>query len=177
MEARKLRPSKEISKNKSCNLPYPNCENVIRVKHLTVDIHPESAQKSADNEEIMLSEICQRIRNLPELVVAEIMKYQRKAESNSPIRKKINGEFRTAIAIQSLVLGNEQSIPLLHSFILFMKHYYSSEYYGPRTQISMTENCIDIMEWMYSYVLNSLRSNEHKVFNTACIKYPYLNTH
>jgi hypothetical protein len=134
---------------------------IMPIKHPRVN--PDINVKSVDEEEIELSEICQRIKDLPDLVKAELMKCQRIAENNKPSRQKINGELRTAIALQSMVLEGEQTIPLYPSFILFLKHYFGSEYSGPRTQLKMTTRLIEIMSWMYHLDRHLFQFDRHLI--------------
>lgn len=50
---------------------------------------------TSDDEDIPLSTIYEMIGSLPDLVQAQIMKYQRIAEQNRPTRRKINAEFQS----------------------------------------------------------------------------------
>jgi hypothetical protein len=106
--------------------------------------------KSSDEEDTFLSEICQRIQNLPDLVQAEIIKYHRLAEEQKPIRRKFNEQFRMVLTYQSMILEEQPQI-LYPSFILFLKRYFKPEYYGYGTPIPMTKRRLEIMRWMYQY--------------------------
>lgn len=166
---KKKNPWQTLLENKTskeeCSRSNTRELKVIQVRHQVVNIDPDPVPKLSDDEETVLDEICQRIQNLPDLVIAEIMKYQRWAEGKKPVRRKINGEFKTAIALQSLVLQNEQTNPLYPSFILFLKRYFRSEYYGSKTQITMTKRCIEIMAWMYQFDRHFFGYRQNEPYN------------
>lgn len=86
----KKNPWQTLLENKSskgeCSRSNKRELKVIQVRHQVVNIYPNPVPKLLDDEETVLDEICQRIKNLPDLVIAEIMKYQRWAEGKKPVK-------------------------------------------------------------------------------------------
>lgn len=72
---------------------------------------------TSDEENIPLSTICELIIDLPDLVKAQEMKYQRIAEQNRPVRNKINLEFQRFLVLQTMIVGNKNMWPLYSSFM------------------------------------------------------------
>lgn len=87
---------------------------------------------TSDDEDIPLNTICELISTLPELVKAQIMKYQRIAEQNRPTRRKINSEFRRIVTLQTIIVGDSGIWPLYPSFIKFMKKIFFTRF-GPNS--------------------------------------------
>uniref|UniRef100_K1QVZ6 Uncharacterized protein n=1 Tax=Magallana gigas TaxID=29159 RepID=K1QVZ6_MAGGI len=56
------------------------------ISHIRVEIPQAPIPMTSDDEDIPLSTICEMIGTLPDLVQAQIMKYQRIAEQNRPTR-------------------------------------------------------------------------------------------
>lgn len=89
-----------------------------------VEILQAPIPMTSDDQDIPLSSICELIIDLPDLVKAQIMKYQRIAEQNRPVRRKINLEFQRILALQTMIVGDKNMWPLYPSFIKFMKKHF-----------------------------------------------------
>lgn len=70
-----------------------------KVFYPKVEIPQAPIPMTSDDEDIPLSSICELIIDLPDLVKAQIMKYQRIAEQNRPVRRKINLKFQKILAL------------------------------------------------------------------------------
>lgn len=73
-----------------------------------VEIPQAPIPMTSDDEDIPLSSIFELIIDLPDLVKAQIMKYQRIAEQNRPVRRKINLEFQRILALQTMIVGDKK---------------------------------------------------------------------
>lgn len=120
--------------------------------HVRVEIPQSPVPMTSDDEDIPLSTICELISTLPELVKAQIMKYQRIAEQNRPTRRKINSEFRRIVTLQTIIVGDSGIWPLYPSFIKFMKKHFSLDLDETHSKvIEMTETRRNIIGWMYQF--------------------------
>lgn len=133
-----------FGRNKSVKLP--------RISHPKVEIPQAPVPMTSDEEDIPLSIICELIRDLPDLVKAQIMKYQRIAEQNRPYRLKINSEFQRIVTLQAIVVGNNGTLPLYPSFIKFMKKHFPLDLVETHTKIiEMSETRRNVIGWMYQF--------------------------
>lgn len=129
-----------------------NFVKLPRVSHPKVEIPQALVPMTADDEDIPLSKICELIRDLPELVKAQIMKYQRIAEQNRPTRFKINSEFQRIVTLQAIVIGNNETLLLYPSFIKFMKKHFPLDLVETHSKmIEMSETRRNVIGWMYQF--------------------------
>lgn len=122
------------------------------ISHIRVEIPQAPIPMTSDDEDIPLSTICEMIGTLPDLVQAQIMKYQRIAEQNRPTRRKINAEFQRIVTIQTLILENQGAWPLYPSFISFMKKHFPCDLVETHSRVvEMTETRRNVIGWMYQF--------------------------
>lgn len=117
-----------------------------------VEIPQAPIPMTSDDEDIPLSSICELIIDLPDLVKAQIMRYQRIAEQNRPVRRKINLEFQRILALQTMIVGDKYMWPLYPSFIKFVKkHFPLDQIEIHSTVIEMSETRRNVIGWMYQF--------------------------
>lgn len=117
-----------------------------------VEIPQAPIPMTSDDEDIPLSSICELIIDLPDLVKAQIMKYQRIAEQNRPVRCKINLEFQRILVLQTMIVGDKNMWPLYPSFIKFMKKHFPLDLIEIHsTVIEMSETRRNVIGWMYQF--------------------------
>lgn len=117
-----------------------------------VEILQAPIPMTSDDQDIPLSSICELIIDLPDLVKAQIMKYQRIAEQNRPVRRKINLEFQRILALQTMIVGDKNMWPLYPSFIKFMKKHFPLDLIEIHsTVIEMSETRRNVIGWMYQF--------------------------
>lgn len=123
-----------------------------KVSHPKVEIPQAPIPMTSDEEDIPLSTICELIIDLPDLVKAQVMKYQRIAEQNRPVRRKINLEFQRILALQTMIVGDKNMWPLFPSFIKFMKKHFPLDLVETHsTVVEMSETRRNIIGWMYTF--------------------------
>lgn len=136
------------------------------ISHIRVEIPPATIPMTSDDEDVPLSTICELIGTLPDLVQAQIMKYQRIAEQNRPIRCKINAEFQRIVTIQMIIVGNNRAWPLYPSFIKFMKKHFSRDLVETHSRVvEMTETRKNIIGWMYQFERIFCKRPFTRIFN------------
>lgn len=107
---------------------------------------------TSDDEDIPLSSICELIIDLADLVKSQIMKYQRIAEQNRPVRRKVNLEFQRILALQTMIVGDKNMWPLYPSFIKLMKKHFTLDLVETNsTVIEMSETRRNVIGWMYQF--------------------------
>lgn len=117
-----------------------------------VEIPQAPIPMTSDDEDIPLSSNCELIIDLPDLVMAQIMKYQRITEQNRPLRPKINLEFQRILTLQTIIVGYKDMWPLYPSFIKFMKKNFPLDLVETHsTVIEISETRRNVIGWMYQF--------------------------